>query len=524
MKAQQAFRDANSGMPPNVPNDIFKPSQIDDQKDELSIFSGKTHTVSTVSTPITLTAGRSSQPTTSRGDSPQQILTENPSFVNVHPSLISELSSFQPFIREQVQNAYRIGGDVFGGAPIIIDPIRRIPAGQMNPLAQSQLSLSVVAQKRSQQQQFQQQQQHQREQEQQQQLAAFHQQELERERFEQERRDLERREIEIQELERQQYEQQEIQRQEMEKQRQQMLEYQQLQVEQEEMRRLQEIRLQELRRQQEAEQEAIRRHEAQEERRRQQEQAQQMQRQDQYRQLEIQQRHFEQQRHMVQYQQQHEASVSKQPTYMSGTSDLHDVASNSMYSLHNRVLHSQSTSSLRQAYQQQYRHQMPVSQSTGQITSQQTGMSGQPITPQHTGSQPQRALYTVRVAQSSDSMDTTIGYIQTTTSYGQSHTSSSAMPAPHSLPDAYKYWPAASTSFAIPHEPPGAASIGEFAMQTPLQPQPRYQHQQYTPEGALKGIAADDRSLQETWQSYMSKVWSIVFCLKCLVAEVRPFK
>jgi hypothetical protein len=34
----------------------------------------------------------------------------------------------------------------------------------------------------------------------------------------------------------------------------------------------------------------------------------------------------------------------------------------------------------------------------------------------------------------------------------------------------------------------------------------QYQHQHYTPEGALRGIAADDSSLQETWQSYMNKV------------------
>jgi hypothetical protein len=39
MKAQQAYRNANSRMPPNIPNDIFKPSQPDDGNDELSIFS-----------------------------------------------------------------------------------------------------------------------------------------------------------------------------------------------------------------------------------------------------------------------------------------------------------------------------------------------------------------------------------------------------------------------------------------------------------------------------------------------------
>ncbi len=35
--------------------------------------------------------------------------------------------------------------------------------------------------------------------------------------------------------------------------------------------------------------------------------------------------------------------------------------------------------------------------------------------------------------------------------------------------------------------------------------------QRYTPEGAMRGIAADDQSLQQTWQSYMYNV-SLVFC------------
>jgi len=33
-------------------------------------------------------------------------------------------------------------------------------------------------------------------------------------------------------------------------------------------------------------------------------------------------------------------------------------------------------------------------------------------------------------------------------------------------------------------------------------------HQQYTPEAAMQGIAAEDPRLQETWQSYMYKVGS----------------
>ena len=41
-----------------------------------------------------------------------------------------------------------------------------------------------------------------------------------------------------------------------------------------------------------------------------------------------------------------------------------------------------------------------------------------------------------------------------------------------------------------------------------------YQHH-YTPGGALKGIVADDRSLQETWQSYMFNM-SLVLLPGCL--------
>jgi hypothetical protein len=108
-------------------------------------------------------------------------------------------------------------------------------------------------------------------------------------------------------------------------------------------------------------------------------------------------------------------------------------------------------------------------------------------------------------------MDTS-GYVQPTASpYGQFHPSSaSTVPVSRFVPDAYKYWPAASTSSAIRLDQSGA--IGGFAP-TPLQPQPRYQLQQYAPDSALRGIAADDKSLQETWQSYMNKVWSFFFSL-----------
>jgi hypothetical protein len=99
-----------------------------------------------------------------------------------------------------------------------------------------------------------------------------------------------------------------------------------------------------------------------------------------------------------------------------------------------------------------------------------------------------------------ESTSLTAGYpLQTTPTYGQTF----PQPSSHasSLTETYKYWPAATTSFALPidHQQPSAPAA-DFT------PQLQYRHNQYTPEGALRGIAADDTSLQETWQSYMNNV------------------
>lgn len=51
--------------------------------------------------------------------------------------------------------------------------------------------------------------------------------------------------------------------------------------------------------------------------------------------------------------------------------------------------------------------------------------------------------------------------------------------------------PGHSTQYQHPHQP---------------QPQPQQQQQQYTPTGVLRGIAADDSRLQETWTTYMYNV------------------
>ncbi|RXW22261.1 hypothetical protein EST38_g3612 [Candolleomyces aberdarensis] len=132
MKAQQVYRDVHSGLPPKIANDIFRPSG-EDEKDELLIFSGKTTTVttktaggnprSTSSSPQNMPASRAAS------GSPGQVFTDNPSFANVHPSLVNELNMFDGHIRAQIQNAHRAGGDVFG-VPMAVDPQIRQPQQQ----------------------------------------------------------------------------------------------------------------------------------------------------------------------------------------------------------------------------------------------------------------------------------------------------------------------------------------------------------------------------------------------------------
>jgi len=485
-------------MPPDIPNDIFKPSQPDEQKDELSIFSGKTHTVSTVST-ASPPASRSAS--SSQGGSPSQIYADNPSFAGVHPSLLSELNSFQPFIREQVENAYRIGGDVFGGEPMVIDPIRLITAGQIGSAptpAQPQPSSVQQMAKQLQLQQIEQEQQRQAL------LQQQQQQQLENERLERERQELERLELIRQELERQEMEHKELER----------LEIARRHAEHQELHRQQEFRLRELQRQQHAQQEAIHRQD-QEALRRRQERAEQLQKQEQYRQQLETQRQLEQTAQYPHFQ-------SNSATNVAPTMTRQKPSPNSAHTLQRQVSHSQSSSNLSQMYQQ----------GMDQITPQQTGsapvppkfsgtgvsqvkqatqpyfqasMSHTQITSQHISTtQPQHSMYAIPRNEYPlpDSMSSSPVYSPQSTTFSQSH-----LPSSHISPitETYKYWPAATSSFAMPVDLPSGVSISGFNPQTPLQLQPQYHHH-YTPEGALRGIAADDSSLQETWQSYMNKV------------------
>ncbi|KAK7460806.1 hypothetical protein VKT23_008735 [Stygiomarasmius scandens] len=107
-KAQRVFFDTSNGNPPLGPNDIFRPSNADEE-DEMSIFGGKTHVVTTkVTKPATARSpagsARSSQ---SPSGSPQQAFTTtNPVFAGVHPSLISEYNGFDGHISAQISNAY----------------------------------------------------------------------------------------------------------------------------------------------------------------------------------------------------------------------------------------------------------------------------------------------------------------------------------------------------------------------------------------------------------------------------------
>ncbi|KAJ7481737.1 hypothetical protein FB451DRAFT_1030751, partial [Mycena latifolia] len=105
-KAVQVFEEARSGAPSIIPNNIFEPSKPDTPNDELSIFSGKTHTLTTKAKPPrpVASAASASSPASmrSQSDSPKQSFTDNPSFVGVHPSLVNELNVFEGHITAQI--------------------------------------------------------------------------------------------------------------------------------------------------------------------------------------------------------------------------------------------------------------------------------------------------------------------------------------------------------------------------------------------------------------------------------------
>ncbi|PPQ97295.1 hypothetical protein CVT26_006688 [Gymnopilus dilepis] len=466
-KAQAAFRDANNGVPAVLPNDIFKPSQQNDTKDELSIFSGKTHTVSTKLLPSGGTSATHSSATSSRGsskalraasDSPKSF-ADYPAFANAHPSLVSELNAFHGNIKTQIQNAYR-DGDLFSGMAMA----------------------------------------------------------------EEERRELERQELARQ---KQLQEQQEIQRQHEEAHRQQQL-----------------LQQQEVQRQQ-AEQEALRQQQRQMEFDHRQRLESHQQYQHAQERLDNQQsQHTQQLQQMAQprYHPQvsaYDVTTQQQPAYSETHNAAPHLSTNASMQSTQMPQHSQNqrthnVESAYQSYQQYYQPDMAEDHSAGLLHTQHP-QHQQPTQYQHphasshssaTNSdvvmsvsvhgtnQHQQPTYAVAPGyshhaspESAHSSSSSAGPTPPSTSYGQARHSSAVMSGPY-VPQpsqSYAYWPAAATAFALPaqqqttvYAPSGHSNVQLYA--------PQQQYQQYTPEGALRGIAADDRSLQETWQSYMNNV------------------
>ena len=522
VKAQQAYRDANSGVPPKIPNDIFKPSNPEEEtKDELSIFSGKTHTLLTAkSTPpaVPNTVGTpSSTKSRSSSDSPQLVMPDNPSFKGVHPSLVSELNVFNGFIKRQLENAYKAGGEVFGGEPMVVDGQEGSGGGVRHH--QQSAQMHVV---RQQHQQHQQSQQYQNQQPQQ----VMYQPDYQRQHFDKQeaakRSERDREEAANREMERQEMEKHEIERQELARQ-------QQLHQQREIQRQQQQLEL--LRQQQQAQQqEIIQQQQQQLDIRRQQEKQQQMQ--DQYRQqLEVPQHQLQQRQTPSQYHLQRHPYDHDQPPMI--TEPDHGILTSSAQPATappiRTLSHSQSQRNIHHPYQQQRPHHYQsihhpdtaggVSSFAPSPPTQRVTQRGaqQPIRYSTVAPQPQQhSMYTVppEYPSSPDSIQTGgVSYVPPPS------TSSTYLPptpiSASSSPSSYvPQWSAGSYTFAMPDQQatPAASSSasgsgsGYAWANTPRIHTPEYQHQQYTPEGALRGIAADDRSLQETWQSYMNKV------------------
>jgi hypothetical protein len=517
MKAQQAYRDANSGLPSKIPNDIFKPSNPEEEtKNELSIFSGKTHTLTAKSTSSAVastanTPSSSSNKSRSSSDSPQLAMPDNPSFKNVHPSLASELNVFNGLIKRQLENAYKSGGEVFGGGePMVVDG-QGSGGGGVHHHQPTQMH--------QQQQQLQQQQQQPQQVMYQPDYQRQHFDEQEAKRLEREREEAANREMERQEMENHDVKRQELARQQ---QLQQQREIQRQQAHGQEIQRQQQHELLRQQHQQQAQHEIIQQQQQLDIQRQQEKQQQQMQ--DRYRQqLEVQQ-HQLQQRQPAQYHLQRHSYDHDQPPML--TEPDHGMVTSSAHTAAPPMLtlsHSQSQPNIRHAYQQRSHHYQPIHHpDTADLSSYAPHAPVQHVTQRAQQpmrystvaqqSQPQQhSMYAVPPEYSSwDSIQSGISYIPPppTSTYLPltpiSATSSPSTYVPH--------WSASSYSFSMPDQQATSASTAgsagyPWATTIPRKQTPEYQqHQQYTPEGALRGIAADDHSLQETWQSYMNKV------------------
>ena len=425
-------------------------------------------------------------------------MTDNPSFAGVHPSLVSELNVFNGLIKRQLANAYEAGGEVFGGEPMVVDGQDGGGGGGVHHRHQP-TQMHVVRQHHQHQQQQPQQVMYQPD------YQGQHFDKQEAKRLEREREEAASREMERQEMERHEAERQELARQQ---QLHQQREMKRQRAHEQEIQRQQQYEI--LRQQQQAQQEVIQQQQ-QLDIRRQREKQQQQEMQDQYRQqLEVQQ-HQLQQRQSPQYPLQgHHYDQENQPPMLT-ESDHGMVPSSSSHPAAPTVLtlsHSQSQPNIHQAYQQRSQHHyqpMHHPDAAG-------GLSSYALPPLAQQRVPQRVQQSTR-------------YSNLAQQPQQQQHSMYPVPPEYSSPDSYvpptpisttsssssyiPYWSAASNSFTMPDQQATSASTAGYGSSTAI---PRtqtsdYQHQQYTPEGALRGIAADDRSLQETWQSYMNKVF-----------------
>ncbi|KAF9269469.1 hypothetical protein L218DRAFT_1072308 [Marasmius fiardii PR-910] len=136
-KAQKVFFETCNGIAPPIPNDIFKSSSEDNADDEMSIFGGKTHTVATkVAAPVRSGSQPKSNESPRGSQSPpnrspvQSFTTTNPSFAGVHPNLVSELNGFDGTINAQLQNAYKTGNALFPQTLVGTQPQQPAPPEQ----------------------------------------------------------------------------------------------------------------------------------------------------------------------------------------------------------------------------------------------------------------------------------------------------------------------------------------------------------------------------------------------------------
>ncbi|EGO26826.1 hypothetical protein SERLADRAFT_355454 [Serpula lacrymans var. lacrymans S7.9] len=106
---QKAQEINSNAQPPVVRNDMFSPTPSDDNKDELYIFSGQTHTVATKVHPPTVSS-RSSQyspsQTSSKASTPSASSQQN--YVNLHPTLVDQWNGFEGHLNTQIYNAQQV--------------------------------------------------------------------------------------------------------------------------------------------------------------------------------------------------------------------------------------------------------------------------------------------------------------------------------------------------------------------------------------------------------------------------------